>query len=158
VRPAGSTRAGVAAVALLLAALAATAAFAAASPAQLAVSVAKSSFRGNQGSQWDALHPRYKAVVSRARFVACERKAAAAVGKITVVNVAALGTQVITAKLPLLGKVDVNDVTLAVTFRRAGSRNALIAQIDSLWVAHKGRWVRIYAPTEYAAYRAGRCP
>ncbi len=135
------------------------AALAAASPAQLAVSVAKSSFiKRDPGSQWDTLHPRYKAVVSKARFVACERKAAAAAGKITVVDVSAEGTRVFTAKLPLLGNVKVNDVTLAITYRQGSARTSQIAEFDSLWVSHRGRWVRIYAPADYQAYKSGRCP
>jgi hypothetical protein len=151
-------RAGLAAAVLVPLALTASSAFAAASPAQLAVNTAKSSFSGNQGSQWDTLHPGYKAVVSRARFVACERQAAAAVGKITIVGISAEGTRVFRTKLPLLGTVNVNAVTVAVTYRRGGSKSAQIAEIDSLWVAHKGRWVRIYTPADYAAYKAGNCP
>jgi hypothetical protein len=146
------------ALASALLALAVPAAWAAATPAQLAVRVAKSSFNGNQGSQWDTLHPKYRAVVTRARFVACERKAAAAIGKIKVLDVSAEGTQVVHTKLPLLGTVDVNDVTLAITYRKGAKGSSRIAELDSLWVAHKGHWVRIYTPGEYASYKAGKCP
>ena len=82
----------------LLALAAPGAASAAASPAQIAVRVATVSFAGKQGAQWDSLHPKYKAVVTRARFVACERKAAAAIGKIKVLDVSAEGTQVVTCQ------------------------------------------------------------
>jgi len=144
---------------LALAAVAApSAAVAASTPAQLAVRVAKTSFKGNQGAQWDTLHPKYKKVVTRARFVSCERKAAAAIGKITVLDISAEGTQVVHTKLPLLGTVDVSDVTLAITYRKGTKGSSQIAELDSLWVAHKGHWVRIYTPTEYAAYKAGKCP
>ncbi len=142
----------------LLALAAPGAAWAAASPAQIAVRVATLSLAGKQGAQWDSLHPKYKAVVTRARFVACERKAAAAIGKIKVLDVSAEGTQVVNAKLPLLGTVDVNDVTLAVTYRKGAQTSSQIAEVDSLWVAHRGHWVRIYSPSEYALYKAGKCP
>jgi hypothetical protein len=141
-----------------LALCAAASATAAASPAQRAVSVAKLSLGGTVGVQWDALHPKYKAVVSKAKFVSCERKAAGDVGKITVLHVAAEGTNVVTAKLPLLGSVAVNDVTLAVVYRKGAEKSSRIAELDSLWVSHRGKWVRIYTPTEYKAYKAGRCP
>ena len=60
--------------------------------------------------------------------------------------------------LPLLGTVDVNDVTLAVTFRRGTEKAHRLSELDSLWVSNNGRWVRIYTPSEYAAYKAGKCP
>ncbi len=68
------------------------------------------------------------------------------------------GTRVFTAKLPLLGNVKVNDVTLAITYRQGSARTSQIAEFDSLWVSHRGRWVRIYAPADYQAYKSGRCP
>ena len=99
-----------------------------------------------------------KAVVSKARFVACERQASAGLGKIKVIGVQAEGTSVYHVKLPLLGTVDVNDVTLAITFRRGTSKTDQIAEVESLWVANHGRWVHVYTPDEYNAYKAGKCP
>ncbi len=90
--------------------------------------------------------------------MSCERKAAAAIGKITVLDISAEGTQIVRAKLPLLGTTEVSDVTLAITYRKGAKGSSQLAELDSLWVAHKGRWVRIYTPTEYAAYKAGKCP
>ncbi len=143
---------------VLLALVLPVSAWAAATPSQLAVRVATASLNGTLGSQWDSLHPRYKAVVSKARFVACERKASAGIGKIKVLDVSAEGTQVIQTKMPLLGAVDVNDVTLAVIYRKGAEKSSRIAEVDSLWVAHKGHWVRVYTSGEYAAYKAGKCP
>ena len=60
--------------------------------------------------------------------------------------------------VPALGTVDVNDVTLAVTFRKGNQKVNQIAEVDSLWVAYKGRWVQIYTPDEVTAYKAGKCP
>jgi hypothetical protein len=146
-------------VALVLVALAVPAsAWAVTSPAQRAVQVAKLSLNGNHAQRWDALHPKYKAVVSKARFVACERQASAGLGKIKVIGVQAEGTSVYHVKLPLLGTVDVNDVTLAITFRRGTGKTNQIAEVESLWVANHGRWVHVYSPDEYNAYKAGKCP
>ena len=131
---------------------------AAGSPAQRAVAIAKASLGGRHDVRWAALHPKYKAVVSKARFVACERRAAAGLGKITVASVQAEGTAVYRTTVPALGKVDVDDVTLAITFRRGGSTQTQTAEVDSLWVLHKGRWVHLYSPDEYKAYAAGKCP
>jgi hypothetical protein len=58
--------------------------------------------------------------------------------------------------VPALGTQDVNDVTLAITFKQGGQTR--IAEVDSLWVAYKGGWVQIYTPDEYNAYKAGKCP
>jgi hypothetical protein len=146
-----------AALALVAVAVPATA-WAATSPAQRAVQVAKLSLKGNHGQRWDALHPKYKAVVSKARFVACERKAAAGLGKIKVIGVQAEGTSVYHVTLPLLGAVDVNDVTLAITFRRSADKANQLAEVESFWVANRGRWVHVYTPDEYKAYKAGKCP
>jgi len=132
------------------------AAWAAASPAQRAVVVARASLKGEHGVRWAALHPKYQAVVSKGRFVACERRNAAALGQIKVADVDAEGTSVFHTTMPALGTVDVNDVTLAITFRRGNQ--AQIAEVESLWVAYKGRWVHLYSPDEYKAYKAGKCP
>ena len=126
------------------------------SPAQRAVAIAKASLAGRHDVRWAALHPKYRANAPKARFVACERKAAAGVGKIVVASVQAEGTSVYHTSMPGLGKVDVNDVTLAITFRRGGSTQ--LAEVDSLWVLYKGRWVQLYSPDEYKAYAAGKCP
>jgi hypothetical protein len=136
----------------------APAASAAATPAQLAVRVVTRSLNGTYGAQWDLLHPKYKAVVTRARFVQCERKAAAGVGPIEIVDVSAEGTRVIRAKLPLLGTANVSDVTLAIIYRKGKQTTSQVAEVDSLWVSNRGHWVRVYAQTDYAAYKAGKCP
>jgi hypothetical protein len=134
------------------------AATAATSPAQRAVQVAKASLKGQHAVRWAALHPKYQAVVSKARFVACERRNAAALGRIAVVSVDAEGTSVFHTAMPALGKVDVNDVTLAVAFRRGAGKPLQLAEVESLWVLYKGRWVHLYSPEEYNAYKAGKCP
>jgi len=131
---------------------------AAASPAQLAVFAAKQSFKGAHAAQWQLLHPKYKQAVAKSRFVSCERKLAASVGKITVKNVQAEGTRVIPATLPLLGKVQVNGVTMAVTYTRPGVKGNSVAEVESYWVPLGSKYVRILLPAEYNAYKAGRCP
>jgi hypothetical protein len=145
---------------LVVAALAAlvltAAAWPALSPAQRAVTVAKASLKGEHAVRYAALHPKYQAVVSKARFVACERKSASALGTVKIVGVDAEGTSVYRTKVPALGTQDVNDVTLAITFKQGGQTR--IAEVDSLWVAYKGGWVQIYTPDEYNAYKAGKCP
>ena len=76
----------------------------------------------------------------------------------TVGSVQAEGTSVYHVNVPEIGTVDVNDVTLAITFRKGASTQTQIAEVDSLWVAYKGRWVQIYTPDEVTAYKAGKCP
>jgi hypothetical protein len=134
------------------------AASSASSPALLAERVAKSSFKGAFGAQWDILHPTFKRVVSRARFIQCERKAAAGIGKLDIKSVNAEGTRVFSIKLPLLGKREVNGVGLAITYRRAGEKQDRIVEVELFWVAHRGKWARILVPADYQAYKAGRCP
>jgi hypothetical protein len=146
-------------VALAVAALAVpAAAWAVASPAQRAVQVATASLKGQHAVRWAALHPKYQAVVSKARFVACERKNAAALGQVKIVNVAAEGTSVYHTAMPAIGTVDVNDVTLAVTFRKGAEKQLRLAEVESLWVLYQGHWVHLYSPAEYNAYKAGKCP
>jgi hypothetical protein len=131
---------------------------AAASPAELSVRVVKSSLRGAQGAQWDVLHPKYKRVVAKSRFIACERQAAAGLGKITLKGVQAQGTRVIPATLPLLGKVEVEGVAVLITYSRRGVKGNRMAEIELFWVHNRGKYVRIIVPDEYKAYKAGRCP
>jgi hypothetical protein len=119
--------------------------------------VAKAGLSGAYGAEWETLHPSYRRAVSRARFIACERRSASAIGLIKVTSVVAEGTQVITTTLPLLGDVDVYDVTLLVTYNQGRMRNNM-AEIDLFWVLHEGKWVRVFAPAAYAAYMAGKCP
>jgi hypothetical protein len=156
-RPATSGRL-IAAVAVALAAAVPAVAAAAGSPAQVAVFAAKQSFKGAHAAQWQLLHPKYKQVVTKSRFVSCERKLAGSVGRIVVKNVQAEGTRVIPATVPLLGKVQVNGVTMAITYTRPGVKGSNVAEVESYWVAYKGKYVRVLLPAEYGAYKAGRCP
>jgi hypothetical protein len=133
-------------------------AYGAGEPAQRAVAVARASLQGKHDVRWAALHPKDQAVTTKAFFVGCERKNAAGLEGVTVTRVDPEGTSVYHLKLPGIGTVDVNDVTLAITFRRGSSKQAKIAEVESLWVSYKGRWVQVYSPDEYAAYKAGRCP
>jgi hypothetical protein len=151
-------RLGVVAVLAVAAMAGPTAGGAVVTPTQRAVQVATLSLKGQHGQRWEALHPKYRAVVSKARFVACETKAAAGLGKLTIKGVAAEGTSVFHVTLPLLGAVDVNDVTLAVTFRRGAAKQDQIAEVESLWVANRGHWVHALTPDEYKAYKADKCP
>ena len=75
-----------------------------------------------------------------------------------VLAAAAEGTSVYHTAMPALGTVDVNDVTLAVTFRKGAEKPLRLAEVESLWVLYKGHWVHLYSPAEYNAYKAGKCP
>jgi hypothetical protein len=128
------------------------------SPAQRAVVIVKASLSGRHEVRWAALHPKDQALTTKARFVACERRNADALRQVTVRSVQAEGTSVYHVSVPELGTVDVNDVTLAIAFRKDARTKTRIAEVDSLWVSYKGRWVQIYTPDEVTAYKAGKCP
>ena len=43
-------------------------------PEPWAIALTKATLGGNFGAEWDAYHPAFKKVVSRDRFIACEKK------------------------------------------------------------------------------------
>ena len=102
--------------------------------------IVKASLSGKHEVRWAALHPKDQALTTRAHFVACERKNAAALRQVNVGSVQAEGTSVYHVNVPEIGTVDVNNVTLAITFRKGTSTQTQIAEVDSLWVAYRGRW------------------
>jgi hypothetical protein len=144
---------------VLAAALAAPAAPAAApGPSQLSITVTNAVFKGRFGTAWNLLHPRQRAVASKARFAACHAKELTAMGKLHILRVEAATTQTGTAAFPPLGTIPVAVVTVRITYTAPGVTGAQVGTNTAYWTRDKGTWYGLLSPASYKAFKAGTCP
>ncbi len=102
--------------------------------------------RGQAGPLWDTLHPVDQAVVSRARYMACQTNEGFALQKFKILDTYA-DTIVIAGKATPSTAVSVqvtsdDGVTTATTHA----------------VRLKGAWRWVLPSADYAAYKRGKCP
>jgi hypothetical protein len=101
---------------------------------------------GQTGPLWDTLHPADQAVVSRARYMACHTSAGFELQNFTVL-------QTYSDPIDIAGKTT---PSTAVTVRVNSDNGVTTATIHAVSVNGKWRW--ILSPTDYAAYKQGKCP
>jgi hypothetical protein len=102
--------------------------------------------RGQAGPLWDTLHPADQAVVSRARYMACQKNEGFDLTKINV-----LQTYSDTVNVG-----DKPESSTAVSIRVTADDGITTATMHAVKVNGKWRW--ILSPADYAAYKAGKCP
>jgi hypothetical protein len=102
--------------------------------------------RGQAGRLWDDLHPAEQAVVTRQRFIECQKNEGFGLRKFKVldkydetVDVAGASTR-----------------STAVTVQVTSDDGITTATLHAVLVAGKWRW--ILQPADYAAYKRGACP
>ena len=102
--------------------------------------------RGQTGPLWDTLHPTDQAVVSRARYMACQKNEGFDLMKIKV-----LQTYSDTVNVG-----DHPESSTAVSIRVTADDGITTATMHAVKVNGKWRW--ILSSADYAAYKTGRCP
>ncbi len=130
------------------------------SPVTVALRVVKAQLAGNYSVGWEALHPADQALVSEARFDACQAASRKAAGNVKVTEVTENSTTSATQAVPPIGTAFVYDIRIDVTYAK-GSSSGLpngLTELDLFFIPYKGRWVQVLAANDYNAYKAGRCP
>lgn len=102
--------------------------------------------RGQTGPLWDTLHPADQAVVSRARYMACESNEGFGLTKIRIL-------QTYSDRVQVAGKAT---ASTAVSLRVTADDGTTTATMHTVKVGSGWRW--ILSPKEYAAYAKGTCP
>ncbi len=128
------------------------------SPVTVALHVVRSEVAGNYAAGWEALDEADQAVVSKARFEACQAVSRKAAGNLHVTDVSENITTSATQAVPLIGTTFVYDVELIVTYSTHSKLPNGLTQLDLYFVPRKGKWVQVLTPSDYRAYKAGRCP
>jgi hypothetical protein len=143
------------ALALVAAALAVPSAQSAATPSQLSVTVVRAFFAGKYETIWANLHPRYRAATTKAHFLRCQAQQGKALAPLKLRSVEATTTEAGTVEFPPLGQTSVVVVNVALTFTDPKAQRIANAVY---WTRLKSRWVGLWTPSSYAAFKAGRCP
>ena len=102
--------------------------------------------RGQTGPLWDTLHPGDQAVVSRARYQACQSNEGFDLRKFTVLQSYADTVYVAGKATP----------STAVTAQVTSDDGVTTATMHAVSV--HGRWRWVLSPRDYTAYRHGKCP
>lgn len=102
--------------------------------------------RGQAGPLWDTLHPADQAVVSRARYMACQSNEGFDLSKIKVL-------QTYADTVDLAGK---QTPSTAVSVKVTADDGITTATMHAVKIDGKWRW--ILSPADYASYAKGKCP
>jgi hypothetical protein len=114
------------------------------------------SIAGQYGRVWARLHPRYRAVTTRAFWETCKRRRAAALRSVEWLGVRAVEQHPDRIRLPLLGSIKVTAVTLRVRYR---SDDSVASETDTLYFRYdNGRWWGLWDSDAYRAYKSRTCP
>ena len=111
-------------------------------------------YRGEHGAAWDSLYDAHQHVVTRQRYVACERNAPAFPGRFDGVEV--LRTREEDWQVPGDdGKRESTAVTYRITVSLGGDPERITGTGHLL--AQHGAWRWILNDRDFKAYQAGRC-
>lgn len=102
--------------------------------------------RGQSGRLWDSLHPADQAIVSRARYTACQSNEGFDLKKFKVLETYA-------DTVDIAGKPE---PSTAVSVQVTSDDGVTTATMHAVTLNKRWRW--ILSPNDYAAYRHGRCP
>ncbi len=125
-------------------------------PGAFASSLVTEIYAGRSGPAWDTLHPRHQEVVSRARYVECERLAPLAerLRRVEVVRVADAPSTVPGDPEEVRSKAV--DVRLTLTLPGVEQPQDITHTVHLFAV--DGRWAWVIGPTDFASYASGNCP
>lgn len=101
---------------------------------------------GQAGRLWDVLHPADQAVVTRARYVACQGNEGFQIKKIKLLDTYADPVSIAGGR----------HAATAVSLRVTSDDGVTTATMHAVRV--KGAWHWVLSAADYAAYRSGRCP
>lgn len=128
------------------------------SPVTVALRVVRAEVAGNDAPGWAALHPADQAVVSKARFEACQAASRKAAGSRRVADVSENVTTSATQSVPPIGTAFVYDVELIVTYETHSKVPNGLTRLELYFVPYKDKRVEVLTAADYRAYKAGRCP
>lgn len=102
--------------------------------------------RGQAGPLWDSLHPADQAVVSRARYMACQSNEGFGLTKLKVL-------QTYPDTIDVAGK---STPSTAVSIRVTADDGNTTATLHAVKI--NGAWRWILSPADFASYSKGKCP
>ncbi len=102
--------------------------------------------RGQSGRLWDTLHPADQAVVSRARYTACQSNSGFDLRKFKILETYADTVEIAGKAKP----------STAVSVQVTSDDGVTTATMHA--VTLNGTWRWILSPADYTAYKQGKCP
>ena len=119
--------------------------------------IAKAVFARQFDTVWNYIEPTYRSAVKKSAWRHCEGSLVKSTGGIRISRIAVAVTRRLHSTLPVLGKVTLVDVTLQFLYRLHGQKKLHAGVLSAYWVKMKGKWYAVWLPTQYSAYKAGKC-
>jgi hypothetical protein len=119
--------------------------------------IAKAVFARQFETVWNYIEPTYRGTVKKSAWQHCEASLAKSTGSIRISRIAVALTRRLHSTLPVLGRVTLVDVTLQFLYRLHGQKKLHASVLSAYWVKVKGKWYAVWLPTQYSAYKAGKC-
>lgn len=114
-------------------------------------------FAHQYGTVWGYIEPGYRSQVKRSVWQRCVAHQLAQSRNVKIKRISVSGTRRLQSTLPLLGKVTLIDVSLQVLYTLPGEKSLNAGLLYAYWVKTKGKWYAVWLPTQYDAYKAGKC-
>ena len=124
---------------------------------QLSENVAKASFARTYGTVWSYLDPAYQKAIPQSHWSDCQRAHPAAPPGVKIQKIAVVGSNKIPVSLALIGSANVQAVTLRIQFTTRAATGTQYGLEYTYWIKQNGKWLAVWLPAEYSAYKAGKC-
>ena len=124
-------------------------------PGDFVGTLVRNLYQGRTAAAWESLHPLHKEMVSRARYIACERlePLEGDIRRFDVVRVADMPSTIPGSA----DEVDSTEVTFRVLLALPGLEPQPVTHTAHVFAVN-GQWTWVIGPDDYAAYAAGDCP
>jgi hypothetical protein len=119
--------------------------------------IAHAVFAQQYDKVWSFIEPGYRSAVKRASWQRCVGELVKASHGLKVKSILVAGARDIHSVLPLLGRVALVDVSLQVLYQQPPSKTLRAGLSYAYWVKSGRRWYAVWLPTQFSAYKAGKC-
>jgi hypothetical protein len=119
--------------------------------------IAKAVFARQYNAVWNYIEPAYRATVKKSAWRRCEASLVKSTGSLRVSRISVANSRRLHSTLPVLGRVTLVDVSLQFLYTLPGEKKVQAGILSAYWVKTQGKWYAVWLPTQYSAYKAGKC-
>jgi hypothetical protein len=119
--------------------------------------IAKAVFARQYNTVWNYIAPAYRAAVKKSAWRHCEAALVRSTGSLRISRISVANSRDLHSTLPVFGQVALVDVSIQFLYTLPGQKKVQAGVLSAYWVKMKGKWYAVWLPTQYSAYKAGKC-
>ncbi|HWB22053.1 MAG TPA: hypothetical protein VG652_04130 [Gaiellaceae bacterium] len=106
---------------------------------------------------WNDIYAPYQKVISKARWVACQKQNPVIPAGIKITRIGVAQTNRIPSVVPQLGLTHIQDVQVQIVFTRPPDTTLQAVVANAYFVKVKGKWSAVWLQDNYNSLVAGKC-